>query len=564
VIDTAARCPYCYAVCPTVTVPAATAGVRRPPPPPPRTTTSPALALEPDSQVGRIIGDKFQLVKLIGEGGMGKVYRARHLTLDKDVCIKMLRPGLVNNEAVVARFAREAKAVSRLRNAHTIQILDFGQDERGLLYIVMELVAGRNLQQVFAAEAPFSEERVCHIAEQILSALTEAHTQHVIHRDLKPENIMVEQRKSDPDFVTVLDFGIAKIQESGLADITRADMVCGTPAYMSPEQGSGGEVDARSDLYAVGVILYQLVTGVVPFDGASSIEILTKHQVDFPIPPNVRRRDRPISAELEQLILRALEKEPGRRLQTADSFREKVLRIAERLRQQREKTLDVPEVAQPTIAAGAGVAASSPPPLRPAPHPEQQEAEDAQLEETLALRVRAYRQTLLLRGAIVLVVLLGGAFIWFRSTMGREPVPPAPIATSTPPAATSPSPAPMPVPMPGMPAHPAIRVIPNDSSAGPAPARQVHVRPRNPAEAKRLVDEEADPAYYEEKFTEAEKFYRQAIHADWRYAAAYKGLFKAGVGAADKRAIREGGRGYLKLNPEADDAEVIRETLKRF
>jgi hypothetical protein len=425
----------------------------------------------------------------------------------------------------------------------------------------MELVSGRNLQKTFAAEYPFSQERVCRITEQVLSALTEAHAQHVIHRDLKPENIMIEQRPGEPDFVKVLDFGIAKIQEPEFADITRADMVCGTPAYMSPEQGAGGNVDARSDLYAVGVIMYQLVTGVVPFDGMNSVEILTKHQLELPIPPNVRRPERAISPDLEQLILRALEKDPTRRLQTAESFREKVLRIAERLRQERERTLEAPPVAQPTAAEKPAVEAGSP--LRRSPNPsvrvrQLRDGVDPEQEEALALRARHRRWTLIGGASGVVAVLAAAGVAWAWSA--KEPE--AATAVSVPSHAIPPTAAPS-VPTTTASAPP---TPPGPAAPSPAPevAPKVRVRPRNPAEAKRLVDEEAGPAYYEEKFREAEKFYRLAIRADSRYVAAYKGLFKAGVGAADRAAIREGGRGYLKLNPEADDAEVIRETLRRF
>src|SRR5438876_302007 len=162
---------------------------------------------------------------------------------------------------------------------------------------------------------------------EVLGALSEAHAQNVIHRDLKPENIMVEQRRVQPDFVKVLDFGIAKILDSDLPGLTRSDVVCGTPQYMAPEQATGSSLDARCDLYAVGVILYQMATGHLPFDGQNSMEVLTKHVNEKPIPPRQRQPDAPISEAMESLILRALQKDPALRPQTAEEFRHLIVSV---------------------------------------------------------------------------------------------------------------------------------------------------------------------------------------------------------------------------------------------
>jgi serine/threonine-protein kinase len=286
-----------------------------------------------DGYLGATVGKKYRIERLIGEGGMGRVYLATQLALEKPVVLKVLRRWLLSDERTVERFRREARTASRLSHPNSITVLDFGQTEAGDHYLAMEFISGKDLQQVLSTEWPLSEERVIRIASQVLSALAEAHAAGVIHRDLKPENIMIEQRRGDPDFVKVLDFGIAKIQDPApgeSAALTRAGFVCGTPEYMSPEQARGAELDARSDLYAVGVILYQLVAGALPFEATSPAMFATKHLSELPIPPSRRRADANISADLEALILRALSKQPEVRPQTALGFRAELLAISKR------------------------------------------------------------------------------------------------------------------------------------------------------------------------------------------------------------------------------------------
>lgn len=281
-----------------------------------------------DPLVGRFVaGRRFQIEELIGQGGMGKVYRARHLALDRAICLKMLKPALLEDPTLVGRFEREAKAASRLNHPNGIQVLDFGRDDDGGLFIAMEYVQGKDLRIVLRDEWPLPEERLCTIIAQVLSALAAAHAHKVIHRDLKPENIMVEQRRDQRDFVKVLDFGIAKILDSDLPGLTRGDVVCGTPQYMAPEQATGTQLDARCDLYAVGVLLYQLATGHLPFDGDNSMEVLTRHVNELPVPPRKRRPEAAISPALEALILRALQKDPELRPQSAEEFRDLLLAV---------------------------------------------------------------------------------------------------------------------------------------------------------------------------------------------------------------------------------------------
>jgi serine/threonine protein kinase len=294
-------------------------------------------AADADEYVGQMVAGKYRVEEMIGEGGMGKVYRAHQIMLDKPVVLKVLRKTLLSDDRTVRRFEREAKAASRLNHPNSISILDFGRAEDQALFIAMEYVQGKDLHQILSREWPLPEAKVVRIVGQVLSALADAHGAGVIHRDLKPENIMVEQRRNEPDFVKVLDFGIAKIQDlsgdEGPA-LTRAGFVCGTPEYMSPEQARGGTLDHRSDLYAVGVILYQLTTGLLPFESDSAVGFATKHLTEDPPPPSRRRPEARISPGMERLILKALSKDPGDRPQSAEGFRSELLVVDKERRQQ--------------------------------------------------------------------------------------------------------------------------------------------------------------------------------------------------------------------------------------
>lgn len=283
-----------------------------------------------DEHIGKTVANKYRIEQMIGEGGMGKVYKATQLALDKPVVLKVLRQALLSDERTVARFQREAKAASRLNHPNSISVLDFGQADDGAMYIAMEYVQGKDLHHILSREWPLPEARVIRVMSQVLSALADAHSAGVIHRDLKPENIMVEQRRGEADFVKVLDFGIAKIVDGTNDDgpaLTRAGFVCGTPEYMSPEQARGAQLDHRSDLYAVGVILYQLTSGLLPFDSDSAVGFATKHLTEVPPPPTRRRPDARVSPAMERLIMKALAKNPDDRPQTAEQFRAELLAI---------------------------------------------------------------------------------------------------------------------------------------------------------------------------------------------------------------------------------------------
>ena len=319
-------------------------------------------AVEGDEYIGKTLARKYRVEALIGEGGMGKVYKARQLALEKAVVLKVLRQSLLSDERTVARFQREAKAASRLNHPNSIGILDFGQAEDGALFIAMEFIAGQDLHQILSRDWPLPEARVVRIVSQVLSALSDAHGAGVIHRDLKPENIMVEQRRNEPDFVKVLDFGIAKITDTNGDDgpaLTRAGFVCGTPEYMSPEQARGSQLDHRSDLYAVGVILYQLMTSMLPFESDSAVGFATKHLTEEPLPPSKRRPEARISPAMEKLILRALSKDPNDRPANAEAFKSELLAV-DRERRRFEASARRASITQPPVPVSSPVLAPLP------------------------------------------------------------------------------------------------------------------------------------------------------------------------------------------------------------
>jgi serine/threonine-protein kinase len=277
-----------------------------------------ALRRLEDPLIGQTLAGKYRIDKLIKTGGMGSVYCGKHVLMDKTVAVKVLRPSLAVDDAVVARFSREAKAASRISHPHAVSVTDFGEAENGVVFLVMEYLDGRTLKEVIASEGRFTLERTAEIVRQVAGALDAAHSQGVVHRDLKSDNIMLSQTNGG-DWAKVLDFGIAKIQQTeGVrdVDITEANLVVGTPQYMSPEQCSQtGPLDARSDIYSLGVIVYEMLAGYVPFTGESPTVIMMK-QVQDP-PPSILSARPELPTAVDDIVKRALAKQPVDRFQTA-------------------------------------------------------------------------------------------------------------------------------------------------------------------------------------------------------------------------------------------------------
>lgn len=279
-----------------------------------------------DPYLGLVLAGKYVIEELIGEGAMGRVYKAKQTTLGKPFAAKILAPHLLHDEQSHARFAAEAHNAASLNHPNCVSVVDYGQTPDGIAFIVMEYIKGVTLERVITEQFPLTQERIVDLAVQILAALTEAHGLGILHRDLKPENILVQQLRTHGELAKVLDFGIAKLMEeqsTAGSGLTSQGMVCGTPEYMSPEQARGHKLDQRSDIYAVGVILYQMLTGRPPFESSSAVEVLHKHLSEEPIPPSQLLGTAP--SPLEAVCLRAMAKEPNNRYASAGEFRDEII-----------------------------------------------------------------------------------------------------------------------------------------------------------------------------------------------------------------------------------------------
>jgi serine/threonine-protein kinase len=287
-----------------------------------------AAAPNADPLVG-IVFDKYKVIRRIGEGGMGLVYEAMHTVIEKRVAMKVLRDDYSSRPEVVERFRQEAKSASRIGHEHIVDISDFGTTPTGSSYFVMEFLEGEDLASVLAREATLTPERATNIVLQCCRALGAAHAKGIVHRDMKPENIFLVRREEQLDFVKIVDFGIAKMSDVETPGapgrkLTKTGMIFGTPEYMSPEQAAGKELDHRVDIYALGVILFELLAGRVPFVGDSFMGILTQHM--FEEAPTLRDVNPRVecSAELEAVIYKALAKDAGDRYQTMEELGEAI------------------------------------------------------------------------------------------------------------------------------------------------------------------------------------------------------------------------------------------------
>jgi eukaryotic-like serine/threonine-protein kinase len=274
-------------------------------------------------RAGDIVDNRFLLTSMLGEGFSGIVYAAVDQPAGKDVAIKFIHRDLLTDRQVRTRFYREAAILRRMQGRNVVSLLSFGAHD-DLLYMALERSRGESLETLLASNEPLDTGRSADIAMQITSALAQAHAANVIHRDLKPANIMIDRADDGHDHVLVLDFGMAKVlQGDGFGSaLTEQNMVFGTPQYMSPEQAKGDDLDGRCDIYAVGVILYELLTGSVPFGGKPPMATMTAHLTERPIPPRVRAPDRGISPALEAVVMCALEKNPADRYPSAPALHE--------------------------------------------------------------------------------------------------------------------------------------------------------------------------------------------------------------------------------------------------
>jgi serine/threonine protein kinase len=552
---------------------------------------------------GRVVAGNFRIDKLIGAGAMGNVYKAEQLSLSKPVAVKVLHAHLHSDEKLVTRFKREAKSASLLNHPNSIQIIDSGQDADGTLYIAMELLTGRDLAQVIRDDFPLSLSRVVRIMTQVMSALDEAHARGVIHRDLKPSNIMLIELRGQRDFVKVCDFGIAKataVEDDRAQMLTIQGLVCGTPEYMSPEQARAEAIDGRADLYSAAVILYQLLTGDIPFRAETPMGIISRHLSEAPLPPSVRRPDLRLPRAVDEIVMRGLEKDRELRFPTAIAFRDALevmlnatagppTPLPPSVRASMPTARDISgadiAIAVTALAGGTGKVPAQGTPQETRPHG----AESGRRQKAIVLSLVALLfvgsgiagvVTARLRREQIRAQATAPAII-MPSVAPKPPAavpapPPAPVATGPAPATSPPAsePAAAAVPLrerakhrrPAAPAAAPAAPPPPPAAAAPMPATvtppPVPVVEAPPPRGTREVLAEADKLLGQGEVTDACARGEEAKRMNASLPTTYKFLGKCYMRAGRASEATTNYKRYLELAPNAPDAPFIKSIIK--
>ena len=289
-----------------------------------------SVGTETDPLIGRVVNDRYRIVEQIGHGGMGRVYKAQQSPLDRVVALKVLGAGHDRDPNFYKRFFLEASVTAKLTHPNTITLYDYGRTDDGIFFIAMEYLAGRTLSAAMQQDGPLAQERVIHVAQQICRSLREAHALGIIHRDLKPANVMLLRQHDDHDFVKVLDFGLVKFfsgENQVENDITNAGTFMGSPHYIAPEQARNQNPDQRCDIYSLGILLYHMLTGRVPFTAQAPVDIILKHLHEAPVPPREARPDLNIAPELQDIVLSCMAKAREDRFQSMDDLLAELKRV---------------------------------------------------------------------------------------------------------------------------------------------------------------------------------------------------------------------------------------------
>ncbi len=445
-----------------------------------------------DELIGQTVAERWVVERKLGQGGMGVVYGARHSVIDRRVALKVLRADLARDPQIMARFVQEAKAASRIGNPHIVEVSDFGQLPDGSTYFAMELLVGQSLADAIDENPgkPLPLGRIVHVARQVSRGLGAAHDAGIVHRDLKPDNVMLVARGSDADFVKVLDFGIAKVGSSA-EKVTRAGQVFGTPHYMSPEQAEGKAVDARTDVYALGVMMFEMASGGVPFDADNFMGILTQHLYKEPPPLKVALDGTPVSPALAAIVGKCMAKKADERYPTMDEVGADLDRLAGG---------STPLAAQvaPRGPAGAGRSfaqtAYTTETLTEMSGPGEDGETDSSRSPTVARKPRRVSPGLV-GGVAGLVVMLGAAG-WMASRRGPAPEPlhadPSLVVATATAASSSSASAPASAVAPPTVA-PVASVAPVSDPAPSADAGKPRATPRRPASPAKAKCNIEDP-----------------------------------------------------------------------
>ncbi len=412
-----------------------------------------------DLELGQVVVGKYRLLDVLGEGGMGIVYLAEHELIEKTVALKVLRREYSGKPELVQRFKQEAISASRIKHPNVLDVFDFGQLENGCFFLAMEYLQGHDLAAELASNTTVEPIRAVRLALQMCRALGAAHARGVVHRDMKPENVFLHTTEDGDEIVKIVDFGIAQLrgredkksEEMPRRRLTRTGVIFGTPEYMSPEQAAGRAADLRVDVYAMGVILYEMFTGAVPFTGESFMAVLSAHLTNPVAPLRTWVPDLAISNELEQTILAALAKNPDERYQSMSEFGQALHHTPEgRLAAPLAALLPIPKVTHDTFRPARGPATPTSPQFA-ASAPNSSQHLDAETRSVATLvgvanasgegdptslglpklpitRSRRGRLTFSILGALLLIAAGTGA--WVKVSRGRAALP-AKIATSS-------------------------------------------------------------------------------------------------------------------------------------
>jgi eukaryotic-like serine/threonine-protein kinase len=376
----------------------------------PRDGASLRAPTNPGDLVGQVIADRYHVLRKLGEGAMGQVYLAEHVKMGRECAVKVMHPALLNDADAVSRFNREASNASRIVHSNVATVFDFGETPDGITYLAMEYVDGGSVGALLRREGMLAVPRAVGLARQMADALAAAHDLGIVHRDLKPENVMVTRGRSGRESVKVVDFGIAKA--AGQAQhVTQTGLVIGTPDYMSPEQLGGAEADARTDVYALGCILYEMLTGEKPFAGPGGEVVAVRRLIEPSGPPSLLRPDLP--AALDAAVVRALALSPADRFQTASEFGEALAALhldggvtAPPATARRPPTEPSALGAAPARAAAAAAAAPAAAPIAAPPAPPQP--------------TRRAGRWVTAVGVVLLAAAAAGVGVWFWPSVAFE------------------------------------------------------------------------------------------------------------------------------------------------